>query len=74
MTQTDQDETLADDLLQGAAAVSTFIFGDPKQRRRIYWLAENRSLPLFKIGETVCGRRSTLREWISQQERAGIGA
>jgi hypothetical protein len=65
---------LADDLLEGADKIAEEIFGDAKQRRRIYWLVEKQSLPVFRIGITLCARRSTLREWIASQERAGLGA
>jgi predicted kinase len=65
---------LADDLLEGADKIAEEIFGDPKQRRRIYWLVEKQRLPVFRIGITLCARRSTLREWIAAQERAGLGA
>jgi hypothetical protein len=65
---------LADDLLEGAAAIADFLFGDPKLRRRVYWLAEKQSLPVFRLGVTLCARPSTLRQWVAEQERAGLGA
>ncbi len=49
---------LADDLLKGAAQIAAFLFGDAKQdRRRIYWLVQNQSLPVFKIGGSIYARR-----------------
>ena len=61
----------ADDLLKGAGQIAAFLFGDAKQRRRIYWLAQNRSLPVFKIGGRIHARRSTLQRWIREKEAAG---
>ena len=61
---------LADDLLEGAAQIAAFLFGDAKQRRRIYWLVQNQSLPVFRIGQSICARPSTLRRWIKEQEAA----
>lgn len=65
---------LSDDLCEGAAEIATFMFGNPGQRRRIYWLAEKQSLPVFRLGQTICARKSTLRDWIAAQERAGFQA
>jgi hypothetical protein len=62
---------LADDLLDGAAQIAAFLFGDAKQRRRVYWLVQKQSLPVFKIGQRICARPSTLRRWISEQEAEG---
>jgi hypothetical protein len=73
MKKTEQ-EPLASDLLQGGAEISTFIFGDPSQRRRIYWLAEQQSLPVFRLGQLLCARKSTVKAWIESQERVGLGA
>lgn len=63
---------LADDLLHGAASIAAFIFGrsDTKNRRAVYHLAENSRLPVFRLGATVCARRSTITAWVSEQERA----
>lgn len=59
----------ADDLLQGGDKIAEFLFGDPAGRRKIYYLAENSRLPVFRIGAVLCARRSVLQEWISKQER-----
>jgi hypothetical protein len=63
---------LADDLLRGAAEIAQFVFGDPAERRRVYHLAtevkqENR-IPVFRLGNLLCARRSTLLRWIAEQE------
>ena len=59
------------DLLSGAEAIATFMGVKP---RRIYHLAEKQSLPVFRIGSTLCARRSTLIRWIEDMERTAIGA
>jgi hypothetical protein len=57
------------DLLSGADAIGAFMGMKP---RRIYHLAETRRLPVFRIGSTLCARRSTLIRWIEDMERAAI--
>lgn len=54
------------DLLSGAEAIAAYIGVKP---RRIYHLAETRRLPVFRIGSTLCARRSTLLRWIEDMER-----
>jgi hypothetical protein len=71
MTQSDGEAPLANDILRGAEQIAAFLFGDRNQRRRIYWLVQNQSLPVFRIGRTICARQSTLSEWISMQEGRG---
>ena len=57
------------DLLNGYAAIGAFMRW-PTQT------AKNRSLagiiPTFKIGGTICARRSTLLAWIAAQEARGL--
>jgi hypothetical protein len=57
------------DLLSGAEAIATFIGVKP---RRVYHLVEIRRLPVFRMGSTLCARRSTLVRWIEDMERAAI--
>jgi hypothetical protein len=63
--------TLADDLLRGADEIARFVFGSPKHRRKIYYYATDAKvrMPVFRIGAVICARKSTLIEWIEQQER-----
>jgi hypothetical protein len=63
-------DALWDDLLEGAADIAVFIYGDKKKRRRIYQLVENSKLPVFRMGGVVCARKSSLVEWIKAQETA----
>jgi hypothetical protein len=67
-----RSESLGDDLLQGADQIAHFLFGDPARRRRVYHLAENSRLPVFRIGALLCGRKSSLLAWIAEQERRSI--
>jgi hypothetical protein len=62
---------LSADLLHGAEAIALFLFGSEKQRRKVYHLADNHGLPVFRMGATICGRKSTLLKWIEEQERGG---
>jgi hypothetical protein len=57
---------LADDLLEGVAAISAFTGFKP---RRIFYLAEGGRLPLFKIGSRWCARKSTLTNFIARLEQ-----
>jgi hypothetical protein len=59
---------LADDLLEGADAIATYVYGDKKHRRKVYHLAATRGIPTFNLGALVCARKSTLLEWIKAQE------
>jgi hypothetical protein len=65
-----EDDCIADDLLEGAEEIARFMFGSPDKRRRVYHLAASSDLPLFRLGEVICGRRSTLLAWIAEQEKA----
>lgn len=57
------------DLLTGADKIAAFIGVKP---RRIYHLAETKRLPVFRLGTTLCARRSTLMKWIEEMERGSI--
>ena len=61
-------DSLAGDLLRGADQIAGFLFGNPKERRKIYHLAETSRLPVFRLGAVVCARKSTLLSWIIEQE------
>ena len=60
-------QDLADDLLSGVPAIAEFT-GWPE--RRVYYLAEKKLIPLFKIGDRWCGRKSTLRRQLDYPESA----
>ena len=59
-------ETLASDLLEGVGRIARFTGLKP---RRVFYLAESGRLPLFKIGNRWCARKSTLIEYIAKLER-----
>ncbi|SLN77820.1 hypothetical protein [Roseisalinus antarcticus] len=63
---------LADDLLRGADAIAVFVFGDVKQRRKVYYYATEAKvkLPVFRMGNVICARKSRLIGWIEMQEGA----
>ena len=59
------NDNLSNDLLRGADAIATYL-GFP--RRTIYHAVSKGHLPSFRIGDTVCARKSTLAAWIAGQE------
>ena len=65
----DDDDDFSNDLLRGADQISSYFYGDPKYRRRIYHLASTSKLPFFKIGSMICARKSKLIEFIKHQEK-----
>src|SRR5690606_18122216 len=64
--------TLAEDLLRGADAIALFVFGDAKERRKVYYYASEAKvrMPTFRMGNVICARKSKLIGWIEQQEAA----
>jgi cystathionine beta-lyase family protein involved in aluminum resistance len=63
--------TIADDLLHGAEAIAVFVFGNVRHRRKVYYYASDAKvgMPIFRIGNVICARKSKLIEWIELQER-----
>ena len=59
------ESELAADLLDGMPAIARF-YGCTE--RRGYYLAENKLIPAFKVGEKWCARKSTLRTHIEKLE------
>ena len=68
-TASSSDSTLAHDVLVGGEAIALFMFGDASQRKRVFNLAENNALPVFRLGRTLAARKSTLMRWIEEQEQ-----
>ena len=66
--KTEPVPSLSEDLLRGAEQIATFMFGDPKMRRQVYHLAQTGQIPVFKLGSTLCARRSTLISRIESLE------
>ncbi len=71
----DNDPEFSQDLLRTAALIALFLFGSREMTRRVYHLAATSNLPVFKLGSILCARRSTLTQWIIEQEskRRGPG-
>lgn len=65
---TANNDNIAGDMLRGAEAIAAFL-GLP--RRAVYHAASKGNLPVFRLGETLLGRKSTLLAWIAEQEAAG---
>lgn len=63
----DQD----DDLLYGVPAIAEAFRWRPRQ---VYHLADKHGLPTFKVGRTVCARRSEVRAWIARVAEASAAA
>ena len=61
---------LAGDILHGADQIAAFLYGDRKDRRKVYNLVETGRLPHFRLGANICARRSSLLQWITTQETA----
>lgn len=55
------------DLLMGANAIAKFLGVTPRQ---VYRLIYEGIAPSFKLGGTVAARRSSLRSWMAELERA----
>jgi hypothetical protein len=68
------DKSLANDLLDGAAEIAEYLFGDKRKRRRVYHLNATGQLPLSRMGDKLIGRKSTLRQHLADGERAAISA
>jgi hypothetical protein len=60
------------DILRGAGEISAFLFGSAKERRKVYHLRDKSKLPTFRIGATICARRTKLLSWIEEQERSAL--
>ena len=58
----------AGDLLYGAHRIAEFL---GITQRAAYHLIETKRIPFFKIGKTVCARRSTLAARIAELEAEG---
>ncbi|PSH68546.1 DNA-binding protein [Phyllobacterium brassicacearum] len=55
------------DLLMGNKNIARFLGLTPRQ---VSWHDEQGNLPTFRMGRTVCARKSTLMRWIEDQEKA----
>jgi hypothetical protein len=53
------------DLLYGVPAIATFLGIRPRQAKHRVATGE---IPSFRIGESICARRSTLTAWLAERE------
>lgn len=60
---------LAADLLRGTREIATFL-GLPN--RVVSYHIECERLPVFRLGALICARKSTLLQWVAEQERASV--
>jgi hypothetical protein len=65
---------VAGDILRGAEEIAQFLFGNQKYRRRVYNLVGRKQLPIFRMGPSICARKSVLLQWIEAQEGASKGS
>lgn len=59
------------DILRGADEIAEFVYGDRRHRRKVYNLVRANRLPYFRLGATLCARKTVLLQWICTQENAG---
>lgn len=57
--------TQAPDIIAGHKEIARFLGLTPRQ---VSWHDEQGELPTFRLGRTVCARKTKLMEWIVQQE------
>lgn len=60
------NDNLASDVLKGADEIARFM---GLTRRAIYHAAAQNALPVFRMGETILARKTTLLAWIAGQEQ-----
>ena len=55
------------DVLMGTKAIADFLGLNVRQVRNLIY--DHSGLPTFKLGGSVCARKSTLDKWISKVEK-----
>lgn len=66
MSKMETDSALiVPDLLFGAESIADAL---GMTRRQIYHAVASRYLPAFRIGGTICARRTTLERWLNERE------
>ncbi len=63
------NDCLGDDLLNGAAAIAEHM-GPDWTPRRVFYAAERKYLPIFRLGNRLCARKSTLVRHMEDLEQA----
>lgn len=57
------------DLLHGGNEISEFLGLEPQ---RVWALARNGDLPIFRFGKKITARKSTLLQWMEEQENKNL--
>ncbi len=61
-------------ILVGAREIAGYFFGDPDRARSVYRLLdtvnEPHRFPMFRLGGTICARKSEIDRWVEERERA----
>ncbi len=60
------ENDLADDLLEGADEIAAYLGWN---RRRVFYAAERKLIPIFRIGNRLSARKSSLRKRIEDLEQ-----
>ncbi len=60
------NDDLADDLLEGADEIAAFMGWN---RRRVFYAAERKLIPIFRVGNRLSARKSSLRRRIEDLEQ-----
>jgi hypothetical protein len=61
-------QPLSEDLMIGAVPIASWLGVPP---RKLFYMAETKQLPLFKIGGKLAGRKSTITRHFAALEQAG---
>lgn len=58
---------LSQDLIFGAGEIAEVL---GITTRQVYYIHQQEQMPFFRIGSTLCARRSTLMNWITETEQS----
>lgn len=61
--------SISDDLLKGVPKIARFLGWTERQ---VYHAVNNGNLPSFRVGASICSRRSTLVSHIERLERQSV--
>jgi hypothetical protein len=69
LRSTTPSSDLGDDILDGAAAIAAFL---GTNKRRAFYLCENKLIPAFKFGNKWTARKSGLHAYVDRLEAASM--
>ena len=69
----EDDESVAENFLRGAGAIAKELYGDEKDRRKVYGMPEQekRELGLFYRGKLICGWKPEIRKRVAAMAAGG---